>query len=98
MPVHRIGVACLLLAATITLQCAARDSEFFEDFSSGWDSRWIQSSDEKYNGKFKVESPKNLDDQALKVCVDKYISLAFSFDFACQASMNEQDHDHRRCL
>lgn len=69
MPVHRIGVACLLLAATITLQCAARDSEFFEDFSSGWDSRWIQSSDEKYNGKFKVESPKNLDDQALKVPV-----------------------------
>lgn len=69
MRAQRIGVACLLLAATITLHCAARDTEFFEDFSSGWDSRWVQSSDQKYNGKFQVESPKNLDDQALKVRV-----------------------------
>ena len=64
---HRYGVACLLLAATIAVQCLAKDASFFEDFGSGWDSRWIQSSDEKYNGKFEVESPKSLNDQALKV-------------------------------
>ena len=67
MRVQRLGVACLLLAATITVQCLAKNADFFEDFGSGWDSRWIQSSDAKYNGKFEVESPKSLNDQALKV-------------------------------
>lgn len=67
MRVHRVGVACLVLAVTVIVQCFAKDAQFFEDFGSGWDSRWVQSSDEKYNGKFEVESPKSLNDQALKV-------------------------------
>ena len=61
------GVACLALATLFAVQCVAKDAGFFEDFSSGWDSRWVQSKDDKYNGKFAAESPKNLDDQALKV-------------------------------
>ena len=62
------GIACLALATLFAVQCFAKDAPFFEDFSSGWDSRWVQSLDPKYNGKFAAESPKNLDDQALKVC------------------------------
>lgn len=61
------GVACLALATLFAVQCVAKDAAFFEDFGSGWDSRWVQSGDGKYNGKFAAESPKNLDDQALKV-------------------------------
>ncbi len=61
------GVACLALATLFAVQCVAKDAAFFEDFGSGWDSRWVQSKDDKYNGKFAAESPKNLDDQALKV-------------------------------
>lgn len=63
------GVACLAVATLFAVQCFAKDASFFEDFGSGWDSRWVQSSDDKYNGKFAAESPKNLDDQALKVPV-----------------------------
>ncbi|KAL3157665.1 hypothetical protein ABBQ32_012105 [Trebouxia sp. C0010 RCD-2024] len=62
-------VACLALVSVFAVQVCAKDAAFFEDFSSGWDSRWIQSSDAKYNGKFAAESPKSLDDQALKVPV-----------------------------
>ena len=61
------GVVCLALATLFAVQCVAKDAAFFEDFGSGWDSRWVQSKDDKYNGKFAAESPKNLDDQALKV-------------------------------
>lgn len=61
------GIACLALVSFFAVQGCAKDAAFFEDFSSGWDSRWVQSSDAKYTGKFAAESPKNLDDQALKV-------------------------------
>lgn len=60
-------ITCLALVTLVAVQVCAKDPAFFEDFSSGWDSRWVQSSDAKYNGKFAAESPKNLDDQALKV-------------------------------
>ena len=61
------GIACLALVSFLAVQVYAKDAAFFEDFGSGWDSRWIQSSDAKYTGKFAAESPKSLDDQALKV-------------------------------
>ena len=40
---------------------------FFEEFGSGWDSRWIYSSDEKYSGRFEVEAPEGSENPALKV-------------------------------
>ena len=61
------GVASLALATLFAVQCVAKDAAFFEDFGSGWDSRWVQSGDDKYTGKFAAETPKGLDDQALKV-------------------------------
>lgn len=46
---------------------ASAQGSFFEDFSSGWNSRWTHSSESKYNGKFVVEEPEGLDTPALKV-------------------------------
>ncbi|KAK9855449.1 hypothetical protein WJX84_001402 [Apatococcus fuscideae] len=63
--------AVLLVASAllnISLPAAyAADAAFFDEFGSGWESRWISSSDSKYNGKLTVESPKGLSDPALKV-------------------------------
>ena len=49
------------------LLVASAQGSFFEDFSSGWNSRWTHSSESKYNGKFVVEEPEGLDTPALKV-------------------------------
>jgi hypothetical protein len=42
-------------------------ADFFEEFGSGWDDRWIYSADEKYSGRFVTESPKGWEDAGLKV-------------------------------
>ena len=51
----------LLLAAVLA------HADFFEDFTSGWDSRWTHSAESKYNGRFEVDTPEGLDQPALKV-------------------------------
>lgn len=43
------------------------EAAFFDQFGSGWDSRWIYSSDEKYTGRFEVETPEGSTGPALKV-------------------------------
>ena len=66
-----MGVGLLLLGslllATVPLPEAKAISDLFEDFSSGWNSRWTHSTEDKYNGKFVVEVPEGLDGAALKV-------------------------------
>jgi calnexin len=47
--------------------CSAASPSFFEDFKAGWESRWISSTDPKYEGKFVTEAPEGLDKPALKV-------------------------------
>ena len=57
-----LAVALCILAAP-----ARADPSLFEDFSSGWLSRWTHSTQEKYGGKFVAETPEGLDGPALKV-------------------------------
>jgi len=57
------AIALILLVAA-----AAHCSAFHETFSEGWEKRWIHSDDDKYAGKFDVDTPlKELADPALKV-------------------------------
>ena len=58
------------LALALIGACAA-EAAFFEEFGSGWDSRWIYSSDEKYSGRFETEAPEGSTNPALKVMADQ---------------------------
>ena len=59
-------VVALLFNLSLPAAYAA-EASFFDEFGSGWENRWIHSGDSKYNGKLTVESPKSLNDPALKV-------------------------------
>jgi calnexin len=58
---------CLVLLALVIGSVVAKQPSFFETFESGWKGRWIHSDDDKYTGKFQVDTPDNLEDEALKV-------------------------------
>lgn len=43
------------------------DKSLTEDFGPGWKERWHHSDDEKYTGKFAVETVPDLEELGLKV-------------------------------
>ena len=55
-----------VLLMAILAAAASAQSVFFEDFTTGWNSRWTHSDESKYNGRFTVETPEGLDQPALK--------------------------------
>lgn len=57
------GTALALVLLGLT-SCIA--SDFFEDFGPGWEKRWIHSGDEKYVGRFVVDTPEGWDGPGLK--------------------------------
>lgn len=63
------GLSCLSLLGACVLALAVTPAQglFFEDFGPGWNSRWIHSTESKYNGKFSVETPEGLETPGLKV-------------------------------
>ena len=71
MRIHtKLCATALVASALLNLSLPAANAAqatFFDEFGSGWESRWTHSSDSKYNGRLTVESPKSLSDPALKV-------------------------------
>lgn len=56
-----------VLALVTVLGLATASATFFEDFTSGWDKRWVYSADEKYTGRFAVDTPEGWTKPGLKV-------------------------------
>ncbi len=59
----------MLLAGGAAVSCTdfKAGSLFFEDFSSGWESRWTYSSDPKYQGRFEAVTPPGWSEPGLQV-------------------------------
>jgi hypothetical protein len=56
-----------LVVALLGVSSRLAAAEFFEEFGSGWEGRWISSADEKYSGRFKTDTPKGWEGPGLKV-------------------------------
>ena len=73
---RRAGASLLLCALFLAATAPPAQGSFFEDFSSGWKSRWTHSTESKYNGKFTVETPEGLETPGLKVVTDQLSGTA----------------------
>jgi hypothetical protein len=56
----------LALLVAILSGFGAKAASFFENFEDGWADRWTHSSESKYTGRFKADSPPGFTISALK--------------------------------